>query len=202
MFPAALKRLRKRDGISQKILAKNFGIAQSTVGMWESGNNVPEYRTLLKLADYFQVPVAELTGEPVGNKLKPTRIPVLGSVPAGIPVEAAEDILDFEEITPELASTGEFFGLRVKGDSMEPKFSNGDVVIVRKQEYAKTGDIVIAMVNGSDATLKRFKTNEHGIILYPTNTLYDPIYFSNKQIEELPVRILGKVVELRAKFDS
>ena len=99
-----------------------------------------------------------------------------------------------------MAKTGEFFGLQIDGDSMEPKFSKGDVVIVRKQNDAESGDIVIAMVNGDDATCKRLKKYQDGIALISTNPTYDPMYFSNKEIEEKPVRIIGKVVELRAKF--
>lgn len=127
-------------------------------------------------------------------------INVLGRVAAGIPLEAIEDIIDTEEISEEMAKTGEFFGLQINGDSMEPKFSKGDVVIVRKQDDAESGDIVIAMVNGDDATCKRLKKYQEGIALISTNPAYDPMYFSNKEIEEKPVRIIGKVVELRAKF--
>lgn len=127
-------------------------------------------------------------------------INVLGRVAAGIPLEAIEDIIDTEEISEEMAKTGEFFGLQINGDSMEPKFSKGDVVIVRKQDDAESGDIVIAMVNGDDATCKRLKKYQEGIALISTNPAYDPMYFSNKEIEEKPVHIIGKVVELRAKF--
>jgi repressor LexA len=201
MFGEALKRLRDRDGITQAMLANKFGISQSTVGMWESGRNLPEYRTLMKLAEYFSVPIGDLTGEPSKKKFISTRIPVLGSVPAGIPIEAIEDIIDYEEITQSLSETGEFFGLRVKGTSMEPKISERDVVIVRRQDSAETGDIVVAMINGNEATLKRLKKSADGIILYPSNPEYDPMFFTNKQITDLPVRILGKVIELRAKFE-
>lgn len=90
--------------------------------------------------------------------------------------------------------------MQINGDSMEPKFSKGDVVIVRKQDDAESGDIVIAMVNGDDATCKRLKKYQEGIGLVSTNPAYEPMYFSNKEIEEKPVRIIGKVVELRAKF--
>ena len=144
--------------------------------------------------------VGELTGEPAVVKPRGVQIPILGGIPAGESLEAAENILDYEEIDAALAQTGEFFGLRVKGDSMEPKISDGDIVIVRKQDDAQTGDIVIVAVNGGEAALRRLKKSIGGIILYPSNPEYDPMYFTNKQIAELPVRIIGKVVELRAKF--
>lgn len=147
------------------------------------------------------MPISELTGEPSNKSFSKTKIPVLGSVPAGIPIDAVEDIIDYEEIPEFLKDTGEFFGLRVKGSSMEPKISEGDVVIVRQQDTAETGDIVVAMINGNEATLKRLKKGPDGIILYPSNPAFDPMYFTNQQIAELPVRIIGKVIELRAKFE-
>jgi repressor LexA len=132
---------------------------------------------------------------------KGVRIPVLGRVVAGVPIDAYEEILDYEEILPETAADGEYFGLRVSGDSMEPKFSEGDVVIVRQQSDADSGDIVIALVNGSDATIKRLiKYAEGGIALVASNPTYAPLRFTEAEISSKPVQIVGKVVELRAKF--
>lgn len=119
---------------------------------------------------------------------------------AGIPLEMIEDVIDIEEISEDMACTGDFFGLQIHGDSMEPKMSDGDVVIVRQQDDAETGDTVIATVNGTDATCKRLRKYRDGIELIATNPSYEPMYFSNQEISEKPVRILGKVVELRAKF--
>ncbi|MGN1139511.1 MAG: LexA family protein, partial [Ruminococcus sp.] len=127
-------------------------------------------------------------------------IPVLGTVRAGYPSEAIENILDYEEISEEMARNGEYFALSVKGDSMEPRFTDGDVVIVRKQEDINNGDIAIIMVNGDEATIKKVQKFEGGINLIPSNPVYDVITYSNKDIIEKPVVCLGKVVELRAKF--
>ena len=99
-----------------------------------------------------------------------------------------------------MANTGEFFGLKVKGDSMSPRIQDGDVVIVKKQNTCETGDVCVVMVNGFDATLKQVKKDYNGIMLVPFNTEYKPMFYSNKDIEELPIRIIGKVVELRGKF--
>lgn len=128
------------------------------------------------------------------------KIPVLGRVAAGIPIEAIEEIIDTEEISEDLAKTGEFFCLQIHGDSMEPRFTEGDVVIVRRQDDAESGDIVIATVNGDEATCKRLRKFRDGIELVSTNLSYKPMFFTNKEILEKPVKILGKVVELRAKF--
>lgn len=127
-------------------------------------------------------------------------IPVLGDVAAGIPIEAVQDIVDYEEIDAAMAATGEFFGLRLKGSSMEPRMREDDVVIVRKQSDAESGDTVVVMVNGDSATVKKIKKGPSGITLIPNNPAYDPMFYSNDEIAALPVRILGKVVELRAKF--
>lgn len=131
---------------------------------------------------------------------KAVEIKVLGRVAAGIPLEAIEDVIDTEEIPQSLAKTGEFFGLQIHGDSMEPRMCEGDVVIVRQQDDAESGDIVIAMINGHDATCKRLMKYAGGISLLSFNPLYEPMMFSNEEIETKPVRIIGKVVENRQKY--
>lgn len=127
-------------------------------------------------------------------------INVLGCVAAGIPIEAIEDIIDTEEISVEMAKNGTYFGLQIHGDSMEPRIYEGDVVIVRQQDDAESGDIVIAMINGNDATCKRLTKYASGIALTSLNSKYEPMMFTNQEIIEKPVRIIGKVVELRGKL--
>ena len=129
------------------------------------------------------------------------RIPVLGNVAAGIPLEAIEDIIDYEEIPEQMARDGfEYFALQIKGNSMLPRFTPGDVVIVRLQDDVDNGDIAIVMVNGDEATCKKIKKTPEGVMLISTNPDYEPMFYSNQEIADLPVRIWGKVVELRAKF--
>lgn len=109
--------------------------------------------------------------------------------------------MDYEEIDSALAATGDFFGLRVKGNSMEPRIREGDVVIVRKQDDADTGDTAVVMVNGDSATVKRIKKEPDGsLVLIPNNPAYDAQHFSPAEIADKPVHIIGKVVELRGKF--
>ena len=197
MFSEQLKMLRNKKRLSQAKLADELGVSASTVAMWESGEREPKnYETLELIADYFNVNMEVL----LTGKLSPTKIPVLGRVIAGIPIEAVEEIIDYEEIPQSMAKNGEYFALQIKGDSMEPKFSAGDVVIVRKQEDVDNGDIAIVLVNGNEATVKKIRKFDVGINLIPTNSNYDVITYTNAQIEQLPVRIIGKVVELRAKF--
>lgn len=136
----------------------------------------------------------------VSKKTKGVIVPILGRIPAGIPLEAIEDIIGFEEIPIEMTKGNkEFFGLQVNGTSMSPDYLDKDILIVEKKEDCDNGDDCIVMVNGEDATFKRVLKNESGIILQPLNNTFEPIPFTNKQIEELPVRILGVVVELRRK---
>lgn len=197
-----IKELRLSKAIKQVDFAKMLGVSQATVSGWESEKYQPDRDTLIKMASYFDVSVDYLIGNsPVKKeKKKGVQIPVLGEVRAGYPMEAVENIIDYEEIDEDMAHRGEFFALRIKGDSMEPRFVEGDVVIVRKQETADSGDIVVALVNGDSATIKKLKRHQNGITLVPSNSAYEPMYYSNEEIMDLPVTILGKVVELRAKF--
>ena len=134
------------------------------------------------------------------RKKKGVTINVLGCVAAGIPIEAIEDIIDTEEISEEMAATGEYFGLKIHGNSMEPRIMDGDVVIVKRQDDAESGDIIIATINGDEATCKRLRKLRDGIELISNNPSYNPMFYDNREIIEKPVRILGKVVELRGKF--
>ena len=197
-----IKELRLSKAIKQVDFAKMLGVSQATVSGWESEKYQPDRDTLIKMASYFDVSVDYLIGNsPVKKeKKKGVQIPVLGEVRAGYPMEAVENIIDYEEIDEDMAHRGEFFALRIKGDSMEPRFVEGDVVIVRKQQTADSGDIVVALVNGDSATIKKLKRHQNGITLVPSNSAYEPMYYSNEEIMELPVTILGKVIELRAKF--
>lgn len=132
---------------------------------------------------------------------KTARIPVVGRVAAGIPTEAVEDIVDWEEIPNAMAQRGDYIGLKVKGSSMEPRFIEGDTVIVRRQPDVESGEIAIVLVNGDEATMKKVLKQPNGITLIAFNpAVYEPHFYSNEQIEELPVVIYGKVVELRGKF--
>ena len=202
-----LKRLREEKNMTQAELGKALEISPSAIGMYEQGRRTPDIPTVKKIASYFNVSLDYLLGNAPAKAAQPkpagrgVRIPVLGRVVAGIPIEAVEEILDYEEITPELAASGEFFALQVKGDSMLPKLEEGDVVIVKKQADVETGDIAIVLVNGDEATIKQVKKVEGGIMLYGFNTdVYEPHFYSNQQIEKLPVRILGKVVESRRSW--
>lgn len=201
MFNERLKTLRIQRKMTQSELAKKIYISQPAYSKYEVGTASPNPETLSKIADALDVSVDYLLGSD-SQPARPgyIRIPVLGRVAAGIPIDAIEEVIDWEDISAEAAGDGEYFGLQIKGHSMEPKISDGDVVIVRHQPDVDSGDIAVVLVNGDDATVKRIKKSPQGVTLIPSNPAYEPMYYSNEEIESLPVQILGRVVELRAKF--
>lgn len=202
-----IRELRKKRCMTMKELGAVVGLAESTISQYETGKREPDNETLLRLGEFFNTSVDYLLGRETATDGSPDPsvpgskwIPVIGTIPAGTPVEAIEEILDYEEISPQMASQGEHFALKIKGQSMEPKISDSDVVIVRKQDDCDSGDVAVVFVNGNEATVKRIKKEPSGIMLIPSNPSYEPKFYSNEQVENLPVRIIGKVVELRAKF--
>ena len=197
-----VKELRKLHGYSQVKLAKELSVHQTAISQWETGRTSPDMEVAAEMAQLFGVSLEYLLGisdEPSAAP-DPTWINVLGRVAAGIPIEAIEEVIDHEQITEEMARSGKYIGLKIHGASMEPRMKEGDTVIVRLQDDCDSGDTVIAMINGDEATCKIIKKMPEGITLISTNPAYDPMFFSNREIEEKPIRILGKVVELRAKF--
>lgn len=194
-----IKQKRKEKGLTQEELGKLLDVNKSAVSKWESGRvqNIKRSQ-LLELARILEVSPNEL----LDRREKPThkRIPVLGRVAAGEPTEQIEDIIGYEEIPFTWAESATYFALRIHGDSMEPRMFEGDVVIIRQQECAENGDIVIASVSGQDATCKKFRKTDSGVMLIPFNSKYDPFVYSAEQVETLPVRIIGKVVEMRCRF--
>ena len=197
-----LRILRKRDGWTQAEVAAKLGVDRSTYAKYENGQSEPNFEMLQKLADLFRSSADFLIGGTDHPSFKSgSWVPVLGDVAAGIPIEAVENIVDYEEIDTAMASTGKYYGLRIKGSSMEPRIREGDVVIVRQQEDADTGDTAVVLVNGESATVKRIKKEpDGGLWLLPNNPAYDPQHYSPAEVADKPVRIIGKVVELRGKF--
>ena len=198
-----IKLLRKQKKISQEKLAALTGYSdRSSIAKIEQGK-VDLSETKIKIfANALGTTPAYLLGWEDENitSTSALKIPVLGNVAAGIPISAVEDILDYEEVPNSWQSQGEFFALRIKGDSMESDINDGDTVIVKQQSDANSGDTVIALVNGDDATCKRLQKLDNGIMLVSNNSKYPPMYFSQEEIVSKPVVIIGKVIELRRKF--
>ena len=212
-----IKSYRNEKQMSMDVFSERSGISKAYISLLEKNRHpktgkpiAPSLQCIKQAADGMNMDFNELFSlldgdvtineTPNNDFVRSIKINVLGRVAAGIPINAITDIIDTEEITEELARTGEFFGLKIKGDSMEPRICDGDVVIVRQQDDAESGDIVIAMVNGDDATCKRLVKYAKSIALVSFNTKYEPMIFTEQEIEEKPVRIIGKVVELRGKL--
>lgn len=204
-FSTVFKNLRKDNNLTQAELGKKLGIAPSTVGMYERAQREPDFETLEKIANYFSVNMNTLLGKENAfdenkNSIVGIKIPVLGKVAAGIPITAVENILDYEEISSEMASSGDYVALKIQGSSMEPRMYDGDVVIIRVQSTVEHGEVAVVMVDGSEATVKKVQFLSNGILLQPFNPSYEPIFYSKDEVENLPVRIFGKVVECRQKY--
>ena len=198
--PARIKSARENLKLTKRELAKRIGVHESSINKYEKGLVDIPLSKISELSRVLNVTEAYLMGWEDEQKLQGLKIPVLGTVAAGIPISAVEDILDYEEVPQSWENQGEFFALKIKGDSMEPRMESGDVVIVKQQPDANSGDTVIVLVNGDDATCKRLQKTDNGIMLVSTNPKYPPMFYSNEEIQTKPVVILGKVVELRQKY--
>lgn len=201
-----LRMLREASGYKQKEFATLIGVPANTYNQWETGKRAIDSTMLVRISRALQTSVDNLLGEEtVAPRTRATRIPVYGDVAAGIPIEAivnydSDDPDDWEEIPDTMASNGAHIALRIKGDSMEPRMRTGDVVIVRLQDTIESDELAVVRVNGDEATCKRVKITAEGLFLISLNPAYEPMFYSRQEVESVPVRILGKVVELRAKF--
>lgn len=214
IFSDNLKYYMDKHNLNNVELSKIVGVSESTVGKWLLEKSTPRMGAIEKLAQYFHIRKSDLLEdrsplltEPkshASSPMKSVRIPVLGEIAGGIPIEAIEirDDDDWEDIPQEWLNGGrEYLALRVQGDSMEPRIHSGDVAIVKKQPVCDSGDICAVYVNGYAATLKKIlKIPDGSIVLQSTNPNYEPKVYTTEQQETLPVIILGKLVELRAKF--
>lgn len=204
MYPNTIgKRIefyRTKMGLNQKELAERLHLAKSTMSQYESDSRNPSDEIKLALCELFNITLDDL----MGRKIKPEpkngfAVPVLGRVAAGIPIDAIQEVDGWEELPQAMAGRGEYFALKVKGDSMSPTIANGAIVIVRKQNTVENNEIAVVQVNGDEeATIKRIQKNERGLALIGDNALaYPPHYYSAEEVQSLPVKIIGRVEETR-----
>lgn len=224
-FYRRLKNLCEENNTSITKVTSELGWSTSLGTNWKNGM-IPRGEKIEKLADYFGVSVDFLIGKtdegqfynsvfiynnPEANAEyqktltknldeQKRLIPVFGRVAAGVPLEAIGDIVDQEQLSPDMDSSYEYAGLVIHGNSMSPRFIEGDTVIVRLQDDVESGDTAIVFVNGTDATCKIVKKVDDGIELHSINTDYGIMPFTQEEIKSLPVKIWGKVVELRRKI--
>lgn len=216
-----IKKYRTNHVMSMQAFADKCNLSKGYIAMLEHNKNsktgdpvVPSIETFIKVADAMNIsldilsemvdenqPIAFDNREFVSSaKSTSVRIPVLGTIPAGIPIEAIENIDDWEEIPKEWTVGGkEYFGLKIEGDSMSPKYLEGDTVIFRKADDCESGDECAVYVNGYDATFKKVVKKTNHIILQPLNPVYEPMMFDYDDPKH-PIKIAGIAVELRRKL--
>ena len=209
-----IKKYRTKHDLSQRAFASRTSLSPSYIKKKKKIYNPKTQKpysvttdVALELASAMNIKIEDLLnmlnndqGFNINNDNNSAIVFVYGTIPAGIPMECIEDIMDTEEISADMLRGGkQYFGLRVKGNSMEPEYLDGDTLILEKVDDCESGDDCVVMVNGNDGTFKRVFKNENGIILQPLNPSYSPIVYTNEQIETLPIKILGIVVEFRRK---
>lgn len=191
--------------VNNKELSEIVGVSESTVGKWLLKKSTPRMGVIEKLANYFNVQKSDLLEERIAShsNIKPIdlsdsiNIPVVGRIPAGVPLEAIENVIEYIDIPKDwMKGDKQYVGLKVSGDSMYPLLLDGDTVVIQVQPSAETGDICACYVNGYDATLKRISLTETSITLKPENPNYPPMTY----IHPGEVTIVGKVVEVRRKL--
>lgn len=191
--------LREEYGWKQYELAQKMDLNPAALNKIENGKRSIKEEEISKVAQIFGISTDTLLG--VNTPRPGNRIPILGTVVAGQPAYAAENIVGWEEVTDKMSMQGKLFALKVKGSSMEPEFKEGDIVIVREQPDIESGDIAVVLINGDEATLKKVKKDPNGLFLYAFNqAVYEPHFYSNNDVETLPVRIVGRVIENRRSW--
>ncbi len=206
-----LKEAREEKGISLEDAGKKVGVNKSTILRWENGQTEKfKIPTLEILADYYGVNSSWIIGKDNHKYIYTNRtdvfgnpvvsIPILGIVKAGYNYLAEENWIGTIDIDKKLAESGELFALKVHGDSMSPVLIEDDIVIIKKQEDFENGDIVVAIINGDEATIKKGKKSEVGILLQPLNSSYEPLIFTYDEMKTIPVTIVGVVKQLKREF--
>ena len=215
-FSDRIKSLRLQHNLTQNDLAEKIKVNKQTISQYERGVRRPDFDTLNELCDFFNVSSDFLLGKSDVTvrlldmdslsllsdndriSLGKYRIPVVATVAAGEPIFSEESILEWIDYDKD--PRGEVFGLRIKGDSMIPRLSDGDTIVVDKSAVWEDGDIVVVTVNGNDGTCKRIRKYKDGISLISLNPSYEPMFYTKEQVIELPVRVVGRVMESRSRF--
>ena len=205
-FAERFSELVKNSSIEVSKLAEMLGIkSKSTIYRYMNAEMAPKLTTVKYASEIFNVNPLWLIGYDVdkyvtkkdilGNPVVP--IPLVGTVKAGYDYLAQENWEGTIDLDKKVADTGEFFALKIKGDSMIPAFFEGDIVIIRKQNYCENNQFAVVIINGEEGTLKKVKKTDEGIILQPINPAYGPVMYTNKEIKETPIIIAGVFQELR-----
>jgi len=206
--------------------AKRSGISKAYISMLERNKNpktndaiVPSLEMIKKVSTTIGIdlnivldhldPEQEISlnkqlhfNEKIINEVEDcVKIPILGKIAAGLPIEAIENILGYEQIPERLSRKGRYFALEIQGSSMAPIILPGDVAIVRQQNTINDSELAVVIINGQDATVKKVIKRSGFVKLVPFNPNYDPFIFTDEEVENFPVTILGKIIEIRRKFN-
>lgn len=201
--------MREKKKITMQELGDLLNVSRSTVSLYESRQRQPDLKTLKKIADIFNVSVDYLLGHETNNveltslKNNTVKIPIYGKIPAGVPMEMVDEsfIEEFIEADAKIyRGSSTYFGLKVKGNSMFPEFRSGDIVIFRQQSHCENGDFCAVSINHTECTFKKVLKKESGITLMPLNPDFEPMFFTKKEIINLPITILGVVKEVRRSY--
>ena len=194
-FKNNLRYLRKANKMSQDELAEKLGYKSfTTVQKWEDGTAFPRVSTLKKIADIFNIDVDHLLN--LNIRVDQVAVPILGEVKAGYDLYANEDIYGYEYCNNKEYGPGEYFYLKVKGDSMiNLRIGEGDIVYVKKQDYLDDKDIGVFLLENNEVTIKKASINKNSITLKAANPKYPDKNFKNDEI-----KILGKVLHSKVLF--
>lgn len=205
-----IREFRLKKNITQEELAEYLNTTSQTVSRYEIGERKTNQDILFKLAEYFNVSINDFfpplsfdNANIVDINSNIIKIPVYGTIKAGIPIESQTDIIDYVDIPKEWTKGGkEFYGLKISGDSMFPKYQENDIVIFEHNEDLSqfNGKDCAIMINGTESTFKKLLINEQGIVLQPYNVGYDIMMFSNEEVENLPIKVVGIARERRTKI--
>ena len=185
-------------------VCRDLDIPYSTFTDWCNANIYPRIDKIEMLANYFDIKKSDLVEnkeklDMIGNPV--TSIPILGTVKAGYDYLAQENWVGTIDVETSLVGNGkDYFALKVHGNSMSPALIEDDIVIIKKQNDFENGDIVVAIINGDEATIKKGKKSDSSILLQPLNTAYEPLIFTYDEIKTIPVEIVGIVKQLKREF--
>lgn len=195
-FKSKIKTYRKDRGLSQQDIADHFGYKSfTTIQKWEDGSSTPPAKTVKLLAEFFGVSLEDLLTE--SEKIA---IPILGTVRGGSLRLAQDEWLGQELVPVEESLGGEYFYLEVIGDSMmNARIFPGDLVYVKRQSVVNSGTIAVVLV-GDEATLKRVYYKDNGIVLHPENPKYEDMVFSEVDIEQKNIQVIGEVIHSKIRF--
>ena len=189
----------KQEQLAQKIL-----VSQSSLSGYENGKFEPDSKTLRKIADVFQVSVDYLLGgtEVSQEERNLTKIPIY----QGMPDETNTALLYFNEhslLQPPNGSCGNYFGLYMDTDAMEPRIRSGDLIIARRQPEVPNGSLAVVQAGQSRLIVNQvWRIPEGSLVLVSSNAKYGPNVYTQEEIASLPVQILGLVVEFHGKVPS